>query len=309
MNINKSVLIILLIICSGLVPQYIDAQSSAETLPSAIVIQPLFEYCVPPEDMEGLTERANYIVEHFWDPMDFKIKSSVDQNALNDAFEFFVAPMRFADEAVVNASVDKLISNIKKNQVLTIQVMKAAEESLYGPRAQFWNDDLFLKFADNYLNSKVVKKDRKLRYELIANQVRNTLHGTVPPEFDYVTPEGKLSHYVPNGVITVIEFGDPDCMDCRMAKLKMDTDVAFSSLVDKGKINVLFINVDPEDGWQAKLADYPSDWHVGASEDVSDIYDLRRSPSIYVIDREGHVAAKLVDVMTAMQIASAAAQQ
>lgn len=285
------------------------AQESAPAKDAPIVIEPLFEYPVAPDSLSGLTERSDYLMEHFWDHMDFKDKDAVDQNALNDAFSVYSAPMQFASVTAVDASVDKLLAAIQKNPVLTLQFAKAAEEALYGPRAYFWNDEIFLKFLDNVVRSKQVKKERKLRYARLQTQLRNTLRGAVPPEFDYETPDGKTAHYYPNGVITVIEFGDPDCDDCRHAKLKMDTDVRFSALVDKGKVNVLFIYVDPEDGWQEKLKDYPAAWHVGASDVVSDLYDLRETPAIYVIDREGHVAAKNVEVRTAMEIAAAAAEQ
>lgn len=274
-----------------------------------IIIEPLFEYPVPPEDMDNLQDRSAYLLEHFWDKMDFKEKSTVDQNALNDAFAVYTTPMQFADEKVSDTSVANLLKSISKNSTLSLQFAKAAEEALYGPRAYYWNDQLYLKFIDNVLRNKGVKKERKLRYEHQKKLLENTLKGTVPPQFDYYTAEGKLSHYAPDGVITVIEFGDPDCDDCRQSKLKMQTNVAFSSMVDKGKVNVLFIIPDPEDGWQKQLANYPAKWHCGASETVSDLYDMRNTPSIYVIDREGKVAVKNTDVTTAMEIAVAAATE
>lgn len=286
-----------------------STETAAASESSPLVIEPLFEYPSAPEELQGLQDRSDWLMEHFWEKMDFKNRHAVDQNALNDAFQIYTAPMRFADAEKVNTSVTKLLEVIAKNPTLSLQFAKAAEESLYGPRAYVWNDPIFLRFVDNVLSNKNIKKERKLRYQHLRNIVGNTLKGTTPPEFDYVTPEGKKSHYHPNGVITVIEFGDPDCLDCRLSKLKMDTDVKFSTLVDRGKINVLFINPEPEDGWQQKLSGYPSKWYVGASEEVSDLYDLRETPSIYVIDREGKVAVKNVDVATAMQIASAAAEQ
>lgn len=284
-------------------------EAGAEAGNGVIVIQPLFEYPTPPDSMLNLNDRANYIVENFWTPMDFKSKTTVDQNALNHALEVYTTAMRFADEAKVDESVKNLISNISKRPALSLQFAKGAEEVLYSQRATIWNDQLLLIFLDNVLHNKQIKKDRKLRYQELRNKISNTLQGSVPPEFDYKTPDGKTAHYSPNGVITVIEFGDPDCMDCRMAKLRMDTDVTFSTLVDKGKVNVLFIDTTADEGWQEKLKEYPSAWHVGAAEDVDEIYDLRNSPTLYVIDREGKVAAKHIDVDTAMQIAGAAAQQ
>lgn len=273
-----------------------------------IVIKPLFEYPVAPDNIESLEGKSNYLMEHFWDGMDFAQSGSVDQNALNDAFGVYVAPMRWSEPEVAEASVTKLISRISKNPILSIQFAKAAEEALYGPRASFWNDVIFIKFLDNVISCKGVKKERKLRYEQLRAQLTNTLRGSMPPEFDYTRVDGSIAHYHPNGVITIIEFGNPDCDDCRMAKLKLDTNVRLSQLVDKGKVNVVFINVDPDEGWQEKLKDYPSKWHVGASDTVGEIYDLRATPSIYVMDSAGHVAAKNVPVTTAIDIAVAAAQ-
>lgn len=286
-----------------------DQTQQQETDKGLIVIEPLFDYPLPPDTMSNLTARADYLVDNFWTPMDFKNKSTVDQNALNDAFTAYTTAMRFANEAKTAASVNSLISKIEKNPALTLQFAKAAEESLYGDRATVWNDRIYLMFIDNVLRNKQIKKERKLRYQQLHTILSNTLQGTVPPQFDYKTTDGRTAHYSPNGVITVIEFGDPDCYDCRMAKLRMDTDVTFSTLVDKGKVNVLFINVNPEEDWQDKLKDYPANWHVGACEDIDEIYDIRQSPTIYVIDREGKVAAKHVSVEAAMQIAGAAAEQ
>ena len=286
-----------------------DQTQQQETDKGLIVIEPLFDYPLPPDTMSNLTARADYLVDNFWTPMDFKNKSTVDQNALNDAFTAYTTAMRFANEAKTAASVNSLISKIEKNPALTLQFAKAAEESLYGDRATVWNDRIYLMFIDNVLRNKQIKKERKLRYQQLHTILSNTLQGTVPPQFDYKTTDGRTAHYSPNGVITVIEFGDPDCYDCRMAKLRMDTDVTFSTLVDKGKVNVLFINVNPEEDWQDKLKDYPANWHVGACEDIDEIYDIRQSPTIYVIDREGKVAAKHVSVEAAVQIAGAAAEQ
>lgn len=276
-----------------------------------IVIEPLFEYPVAPEELNSLTLRCDWLMDHFWDPMDFKSSKTVDQNALNHAFGVYLSALEYANVKKGDESIDRLISQISKNPTLSLQFAKAAEENLYGPRVQWiksWYDPVFLKFINNVLKNKGIKKDRKKRYEQLSKLISHTMIGSVPPEFDYKTPDGKISHYHPNGVITVIEFGDPDNIESRMAKLKMDTDVQFSSLVEKGKINVLYIYPDNKDGWQEKLKGFPTQWYVGASEKVSDLYDLRKTPSIYVIDREGKVGAKNINVETAMAIAIAATE-
>lgn len=301
-------------ILKGLAAGIILTASCWPTLPAysanePLVIPPLFDYPAAPDSIEGLQERSDFLMDNFWKPMDFGAKKSVDQNALNHAFSIYAIPMQFASAEKVGASIQSLTKSVAKNPVLALQLTKAAEENLYGPRAPFWSDELYLKFIDALLANKGVKKERKLRYERIRKLISNTMQGTVPPDFDYIRADGSKAHYSPNGVITVIEFGDPGCTDCQLAKLRLDTDPAFTKLVEQGKVNVLFIYSDPEEGWEEKLKTYPSNWHVGASEETGDLYDMRLSPSIYVIDRKGRVAVKNTDVRTAIDIAVAAANQ
>lgn len=287
----------------SLCPLPASAQEEAtEEQQTVIVIDPLFEYPVAPEEIVDLTGKSNYLMEHFWDAFDFKTKNAVDQIALNDAFRVYVTPMQWADKDVTVKSVDTMIAALSKNPTLLYQFTKAAEENLYGQRSKIWIDEIYLKFLDAIVKNKKLSDSRKARYARQHKILSNTLQGTVPPPFEFTSPVGNPQTFRP-GLLTVIEFGDPECTDCRHAKLKMDTDVTFSGLVEKGLINVLFIIPDPEEGWQTVLADYPSSWHVGASDTVGDIYDIRLTPTFYVIGSNGKIIDKNIPVERAMRLA------
>lgn len=285
------------------------AFAPAESMADVITIEPLFEYPVAPEELKSLPEKSDYLVQHFWDKMDFKSNGAVDQNALNDAFKIYTVPFQWAQKELVLKSVDNLLEQTAKKPTLQIQFMKAAEEALYGPRAEIWIDEIYVKFLENFIKNKKMSAIRKKRYQEQLKQIRNSTVGNIAPSFTFSTPTGNPGKFEPIGVLTVIEFGDPDCDDCRHSKLKMETDVTFSSLVDKGLINVLFIVPDPVEGWQTKLTGYPSNWVIGASDDVSDIYDLRLSPSFYVMGKDGKIMAKNINVKEAMAIAVDAANK
>lgn len=293
--INRSITIMIL------VTSFFLATLRAQA--DVIEIQPLFEYPVAPEEIQSLGDKSNWLMQHFWDQMDFKKNSAVDQTALNDAFRVYTLPMQWADKVEVNKSVDNILSKISKNPTLLLQFTKAAEENLYSSRARIWIDEVYVKFLEAFLKSKKFTKTRKLRYQEQLKRITNSMIGNKAPTFNFVTPTGNPGKYEPIGVFTIIEFGDPDCDDCRHAKLKMETDMQFTSLVDRGLVNVLFIIPDPVEGWQTNIGDYPSNWIVGASDDVSDILDIRTSPSFYVIDKEGNIVAKNVFVEQAKKLA------
>lgn len=276
---------------------------SASPLPQSeeniIYIEPLFEYPVAPEDIQNLDGKSDWLMDHFWDNFDFKKKSAVDQNALNDAFRVYALPMRWASKAKVEESTDKLLASVSKNPVLLLQFTKAAEENLYGPRADVLIDEIYLKYLNAITANKKIPESRRLRYGRQKTMLENTLVGSIPPVFTFESPVGNQEKFRP-GLLTVIEFGDPGCDDCRMAKLKMDTDVKFTDMVEKGLVNVMFIIPDPEEGWQTQLAGYPRTWHVGASDTISDQYDIRTTPTFYVVGTDGKIIVKTGSVEEAM---------
>ena len=126
-----------LILSSVCISTFVGGNVAAQDV---IEIQPLFEYPTAPEELNSLADKSDYLVEHFWDSMNFKNKTTVDQTALNHAFRVYTAPLRWANRDKALVSVNKLIESIQKNPALFIQFTKAAEENMYGPRAEVWVD-------------------------------------------------------------------------------------------------------------------------------------------------------------------------
>lgn len=284
-----------------------NAQEAADSTsliePGVTYVAPLFEYPIAPEDIAEFGAKCDWLAENFWNPLDLKTKDAVDQGKLNDAFKVYATTIQYASKDKVTASVDKLMKNLQKNPMLLYQMTKAAEENIYGPRAEIWIDELYAKILTSALGNKKFPKTKRARYELQLKQLNNTMTGNKPAEFDFTRSNGEPARYFPMATPTIIIFGDPDCDDCRMGKLRMQSNVAFSKAVTDGKLNVLFIIPDPEEGWQSKVTDFPTNWTVGGSESVSEKYDLREIPEVYVIGSDGKIVAKHVRVMKAMQIA------
>ena len=80
MNLIKKLTAIISICAAIASPACASAQEIIE-------IDPLFQYPSAPEELSSIQDKSNYLVNHFWEPMDFKDKKAVDQNALNDAFK------------------------------------------------------------------------------------------------------------------------------------------------------------------------------------------------------------------------------
>lgn len=257
-----------------------------------IVIPPLFEYPVAPEELPTLMEKTDYLMEHFWDDFDFKNKKSVDQLALNDAFAVYASSMPYASSDKVFASVKKLIGNIKNNPALSLQFLKAAEESLYGPRAIIWTDEVYMPFVKNMLDNKKIDDNKKVKYRRQYQILSDSQPGKKFPTFSYTDKIGKKSEFKPNKKYTLLMIGDPDCNDCSFTRLRLDINGTINDLLDQGNIKVLCI---AEESKKDKLSDieaFPAKWDTGVSDEIFTICDLRNTPSFYLLDKDGKIIEK-----------------
>lgn len=276
------------------------ASAYPATAQEVIQIDPLFEYVQAPEEIEGIMEKSNYLMEHFWDPMDFKNATTLDQNALNHAFSVYVTPMRFAEKSKSLESVDKLIEKISKNPTLLFQFTKAAEENLYGPRAEIWIDEVFLKFLQASLKNKKITGTRRDNYRRKAEILTRTTIGNPAEKFDFEDTEGGVQSYFPMSTPTLIIFGDPTLADWRMSRMRMETNTALTRAADLGKINIIYIVSKDVPDWKNDVANYPKSWKIGYAPKIAEFYDIRTMPSAYVIGADAKLKLKNADIATAV---------
>lgn len=279
-----------LLIAFGLSVFHIDTIKSQDN----VIVRSLFEYPSAPEDLENVTDRCNYLAVHFWEPFDFKQKNAVDQNALNHAFNVYMTAIRLCDPNVGLPEIDKLIGKISKNPTLLLQFTKAAEENLYSPRAEFWQDDIYLKFVDALLKNKKIPESRRERYISQEKTILNSRLGQKMPEFKFTGKDNETRKYFPMATPTMIIFGSPDDIDWRMTRLKLETNSGLSQAIDKGKVNVIFIATDSKNDWVNLVSGYSPKWTVGFNDELGNLIDLRIKPSVYVIGADGTIKAKQI---------------
>lgn len=287
-------------VSSGAAMAQTPADGSGE--PTTTVVSALFEYPMAPEELQTLEEKSEWLMEHFWDALNFKDKHAVDQAALNHAFNTYIIPMQWASKESVDASTDNLLKKLSKNPTLLMQFTKAAEDNLYDPtRSKMLIDEVYVKYLAAITANKKIDRMRKVRYSDQLRKLQATMPGRRAPEFSFTDTQGQPQAYHPMSTFTIIEFGDPSCTDCRMAKLKMDVNRDLEKLVEQGKVNILFILPDTPEGWQEEMKDYPRRWSCGASDTVDDIYDIRLTPTIYTIGGDGNILSKNITVERAIK--------
>lgn len=285
-------------------PSILIAQNSSDNEESqeqnVIVIQPLFEYPSAPEDLDWIS-RSNWLMEHFWDNFDTK-QSAVGQIPLNHAFKTWCVPLRFADKDIAFESLSKLLKRLEKNPTLLLQFTKAAEYNIYNPStAEIWADDFYIPIIEALIANKKVPKIQKARYTLQIERLKNCKIGSILPQFSYRDLTGQPRTFDTGRKYMILEFGDPDCIDCQMTRISIKQNDLIKRLVDEDVLGIGFLipDSDPEDtDWMESLSGYPENWIVGAASELDDIFDLRLTPSLYFLSPQGIIMLKNTDEKT-----------
>lgn len=256
-----------------------------------------FQYPQAPENLTSLTQRANYVVEHFWDKCN--LTSAFSSRAkMTKAFQDYITYMQFASKDTTLISINKLIKEVQKKPKNMLTLAQIAEETLYGDSAIFWSDELYLQFATAVNNTKKLSKAEKARYKHQETLLTNSLVGSIAPNFKITTPDGnELQFDSIKAPAIILFFNDIECTDCRLAKVRLATDINLNKLIDRGVIKIVSIHPgEASEEWITEANNYPKNWIVGACEDIYDMFDMRTTPTIYQLDDKHKIVAKNLNV-------------
>lgn len=259
--------------------------------------QRLFPYPTIPDSLTNLYDRTDYLVAHFWEQCDMK-KAMKSPERLDSAFRDYVSFMPHATMDVVYASVENLYKSIQNDVDVILSVGQMAENALYGDNAEYWSDELYLKFIEPIILNKKVPAIDRARYEHQYNILSKSIEGMVAPSAEYTTRYGATHNTnAQRAEFVILFFNDPECEDCSMIKLRLDADVKTSSLIASGRLKIVAISVsEASDEWKEAVKDYPFEWEVGASPEIDSIYDIRSIPSIYLLNKEHRIVAKNLNI-------------
>lgn len=257
-----------------------------------------FQYPQVPENLENLSDRANFFIENFWQRCNFKSAFSSRQK-MEQAFSDYVTFMPYADAEVVHKSIDNLIAQVSKNPKNLLTLGEIAENTLYGDTAKIVCDECYLPFAKAVAENRRIGKAEKARFEYQAKALAGSQVGMVAPDFTYTTPQGtsgKLSE-LPDNAYVLLFINDPDCDECELARVRLAADPNLNDLIESGALKVLSIYPgEVNDEWIERTKIYNPKWVVGANPDIDTIYDMRQPPVIYYLNKKHEILSKSFNI-------------
>ena len=252
-----------------------------------------------PQTLREPADRADYIIEHFWDAMEFAdtLRSHSD-DFMEQNFSNFVSVFPYAREDARRRAVEGLMEAAKVDTAAYVKLADIAEKYLYDPNSPMLSEDVYILFLEHLSVSPLLGDYGTIRYRYQLEAARKNRPGMTAADFAYITPDGR-SHMLRKtpvrGQLLVI-FYDPECEHCKEIMAALRSETSLRAAVADGRLTVLAMCAEGDRRqWESTLTDMPAEWTAGYV--VSDIvesqrYVLRAMPTLYLLDADKKVLMK-----------------
>ena len=253
-----------------------------------------------PSSLRSSETRANYIVSHFWDALDFKIDTLKTRNPdfMERNLANYLSLFPIADTTALVAAVKTLATNAGEDTPSLSVLIELTEKYLYEPESPFYNEEHYEIFLDAFLHAPVHEYER-MRLTAQWELIRKNRPGTVAADFTYETPAGERMRMreTGKGKPLLLLFYEPDCGHCMEVMEELKAMESLQAMVNRGELTVLavFPGFDDLQIWRRTLGNLPSAWKVGFNDGTiytEDLYVTRRMPALYLLDEHRWVIVK-----------------
>lgn len=264
-----------------------------------------------PDSIKLPTDRADYIIAHFWDKMDFAdTTQSLDTAFMEQNFVNYIQLYDYASDDGRSKGTERLMGKAGVMESTYRFVADIAERYLTDSNSPMRNEEHFLPFIEVIVDNTILPPEEKIRYEYLKTKILKNRPGTVGADFSFIDRCGKLrslGNKVKGAAYTLLLFYDYDCETCAGVEKEMMTNLILNSAIDSGLLNVVAVNVFGNDlsKWKRQSATLPDNWTVGYSPENElvdkEFYCVDAAPTLYFLDSDRKVILKdapLADVIS-----------
>jgi peroxiredoxin len=258
-----------------------------------------FKRVIPPVFVTDAKEQANFFVTHFWDHFNFRdTMYAYFPNITEQAFVDYIFFFQYASPDRIREGVAKLMKAATADSVMFACFSQLAERYLYAPNSLFRNDEYYIPFLEQIVNSPIISDTYQIRVQYLLNLARKNRPGRQAEDFQYMQANGKQGNlYSVKAEYLLLLFYNPDCEECQNTMEMIQNSTEILSSVENGTLRVLAVYPDENlDKWKEHLEKIPSNWINGYDRSFvlreKEVYDLKAVPTLYLLDRDKQVILK-----------------
>lgn len=252
---------------------------------------------------ESVVSRPN--LDHYWDQYDFTDTLAMKNPDIGEqAFVDFIGLLSKSPSEQIPVHIHNMLSKAEADSMIFNHFVALGKKYLYHPNSPMYNESYYEAVLDFLTNSKWSDATEKLRAEKELNLLRKNKPGEPAEDFSFRLTDGqtrKMSEMQLHHL--VLFFYEPGCSSCEESIAQLANSPGFTTLLGKGEVEVLAVYTSGDQKiWKDYQPSIPADWANAFDENMSilknDLYDLKASPTIYLLDKDRKVILKDTNVAT-----------
>ncbi|MDE7411528.1 MAG: DUF5106 domain-containing protein [Paramuribaculum sp.] len=254
-----------------------------------------------PDTLTVTSQRAAYVMAHFWDAMDWTDSLAVaDRTFMEQNLANFYSLVPHTDSLSIAEAVGKMVKDASVSAEAVHTIFDCSAQYLDEPESPVYNVDCYDIVTHKLLDSPALNHTDSLILAYRASQLE--LHRVGSPATDFVFTDrtgnsNTLHKVVKDTPLTLLVFYNPGCHDCELFEYRLIHDEHVSQLVKDKKLTLLFINPYGTSAFKGNIV-LPDSWVVGVSPDgmidEEELYHIPQLPTIFLLDSDARILRRYI---------------
>lgn len=263
-----------------------------------------------PEAITDPSERAVYLVFHYWDRFDFTNRRLIDRAEITEqAFVDYINILGHVPREKANESLVYTLEKASVDSLMYRHLVALFEKYLYDPNSPFRNEEMYIPVLNEAVRSSSITEERRSTLLFQQEMVLKNRVGKRAANFLYTLPSGQSKGlYDLKSEYTLLIFSNPGCNTCEVVIKKLEQSKELNrafSMNTPGRTMLTILTVYPDediDEWISHLDKMPATWIHGYDKGMvithKKLYDIKAIPTLYLLDKEKKVILKDISIET-----------
>ena len=283
-----------MISCSGHRTRNAEAEDSRKVSTVSRIEMPMV-----PDTLTDPADRADYLLDHFWDSVDFTDRRVLsDSVMIEQGISDFISVMDFCSQEGLEKGIRGLLDKASSASPEAYERITAlARRYLWEAESPFRSERLYTPFVKYAIS---LGGDEAVMAGAILDDIRRNAPGSVAPGFTVTGRDGRdmtLASQLGGECPVALMFYEPDCDHCEEALASLTSNQDIERLIASGQLRFIAVYIGEEyDKWKEHAEGLPKSWNVGIDRkrviDERELYIVGATPSFYLIGADGRILMK-----------------
>ena len=259
----------------------------------------IFALPVIPALLNTPESRADYLVRHYWENVDFADTTYLDhREVMEQAWVDYIDIMKLVPEETAISAIKQMYKDAGKKKKVFFFFTDLAEKYLYDPNSPMRNEELYIPVLDAMLESSVLDDTEKILPKGRRELAEQNRLGRQAEDFTYTLVSGKSGTlYGVKADYTLLFINNPGCHACEEGIKELKQAPAINKEFEAGNLKILSVYPDEDkEEWERHLSEVPKEWINGYDKKLmikeKNLYDLKAIPTLYLLDKNKKVLLK-----------------